>query len=170
MSVPMKPSNNTPALPEMFGHMAPREIPEMDINDGIIRNYFLKKKTGQLTEVQRMRAEIAEYNEREVKANSNKLMEALMFGRVFEVRVAQAEADKAEAFARKLRAEAEGETLKMNHIEHQARINTILLQNENQSIKNDISKIERKEAMELLKIKLRDWGVNNDWTYEDRNG
>ncbi len=165
----MKPKSNLTALPELFGNMMPVEVPEMDPNDGIIKGYFTKKKIGQLSEVQRMKAEIAEFDERAVKANSNKLMMALMFGRDYELMVAKNEADKAEAESKKLRAEAERETLKLNHIEHQAKINGDLLKNEEQSIKNDILKIERRELFAVSNLKLKDMGISDDWTYENRD-
>lgn len=142
--------SSLPALPQMFGNLAPLDIPEMDFSKGMVANYFHKKKLKQVTESKKMRAEIAEYEEREVNANANRLTRALMFGREYELLVAQNESAK--------------KMLILNEYEKQEIVRGYVLKNEEQTIKNNILRKEEKDLDFTLNMKYKDMGY--DFTNE----
>ena len=151
----MKPNKNPlPALPTMFGNLAPIELPELDMSKGLVSNYFQKRKIRQAAEAYKSRAEIAEYQEREVTANAGRLMTALMFGRDYELRIVENEAKK--------------DMFKLEGYHKQEIIRSQVLKNEEQSIKNNILKIELKDVNLNFKQKLKDLGVSDDYEDEDR--
>ncbi len=69
-----------PALPTMFGNLTPVDMPDVDFSRGLIPNYFQKRRLKQSSEMQKYKAEAAEAQAREVAANANRMMEAMMFG------------------------------------------------------------------------------------------
>jgi hypothetical protein len=147
-----KGGNPLPAMPSMFGNLAPVVLPEMDYSKGLIPNFFQKRRLKQAAEASKYRAEVAEYQEREVAANANRLMTALTFGEKFKDQMDEIDHGK--------------NMRKLEEYEKQEIVRGIVLKNEEQTLKNDILRKEAKDLDFSLKLKYKDTGY--DYENEDR--
>jgi hypothetical protein len=149
----MKKGNNPlPALPTVLGNLAPMELPEPDFGRGLIPNFLQKRKHKQMAEISKYRAEISEAQLREVKANGERIMEVMTYGRRYEVAVAELEHTKT--------------MFKLEEYEKQEIVRGYALKNEEQTIKNSMLRKEEKDLDFSLKMKYKDAGYDSE--NEDR--
>ena len=140
-----KGSNPLPALPTVLGNLAPMQLPEPEFERGLIPNFFQKRKHKQMAEISKYRAEISEAQLREVKANADRIMEVMTYGRRYEVAVAELEHTKT--------------MFKLEEYHKQEIVRE-------QALKNRILEMEGNDLEASLKVKHRDMGYDSE--NEDR--
>jgi hypothetical protein len=85
--VPKAPS--LPALPEFFNKLKPVDTPELTFSKGLIGGWYHEKKLARMERVSDHEARIAENRLRVTKATGEAIIEALTFGRKYEITMAR---------------------------------------------------------------------------------
>jgi hypothetical protein len=78
-----------PALPQIFNKLQPVETPELTFDKGLIGGWYHEKKVARMERVSAHEATIAENRLRVTRATGEAIIEALTFGRKYELALAR---------------------------------------------------------------------------------
>jgi len=129
-----------PALPQFFEKLKPIETPELSFNKGLIAGWFHEKKLARMDRVSESEARIAENRLRVTKATSEGIIEALTFGKKYEVATARLDHE-----------------LEMMHLDKVLKQEII----REQVYKNQLLDMEVKDAGFNLKTKFKEMGYDS---------
>ncbi len=89
MSNIVKKPPSLPALPDFFAKLKPVETPELTFDKGLIRGWYHERKLARMELASEHEAKIAENRLRVTKATGDAIIEALTFGRRYELTLAR---------------------------------------------------------------------------------
>lgn len=89
MSNIVKKPPSLPALPQIFGKLQPVETPELTFDKGLLSGWYHEKKLARMERVSEHEATIAENRLRVTRATGEAIIEALTFGRKYELALAR---------------------------------------------------------------------------------
>jgi hypothetical protein len=142
----MKPFESPlPALPQFFEKLKPIETPELSFGKGLVAGWYHEKKLARMERVSDHEARISENRLRVTKATSEGILEALTFGKKYEVTMARYDHE-----------------LQMMHLDRVFKQEVI----REQVFKNQLLEMEVKDAGTTLKTKMKEMGY--DYPDEDR--
>lgn len=142
----MKPFESPlPALPQFFDKLKPIETPELSYAKGLVAGWYHEKKLARMERVSDHEARISENRLRVTKATSEGILEALTFGKKYEVTLARYDHE-----------------LEMMHLDKVFKQEVI----REQVFKNQLLDMEVKDAGITLKMKMKEMGYD----YQDEAG
>jgi hypothetical protein len=142
----MKPFESPlPALPQFFDKLKPIETPELSYSKGLFAGWYHEKKLARMERVSDHEARISENRLRVTKATSDGILEALTFGKKYEVTLARYDHE-----------------LEMMHLDKVFKQEVI----REQVFKNQLLDMEVKDAGITLKMKMKEMGYD----YQDEAG
>lgn len=89
MSNIVKKPPSLPALPDFFQKLKPVDTPELTFQKGLIRGWYHEKKLARMDLASQHEANIAENRLRVTRATTDAIIEALTFGRRYELTLAR---------------------------------------------------------------------------------
>ena len=137
----MKPFESPlPSIPQFFEKLKPIETPELEFNKGLIAGWYHEKKLARMERVSQSEAVIAENRLRVTRATSEGILEAITFGKKYEVTMARYDNE-----------------LEMMHLDKVYKQEVI----REQVYKNQLLEMEVKDAGYTLKAKMKEMGYDN---------
>lgn len=129
-----------PAIPQFFEKLKPIDTPELPYSTGLIGGWYHEKKLARMERVSASEATIAENRLRVTRATGEGILEALTFGKKYEVTMARFDHE-----------------LEMMHLDRVFKQEII----REQVFKNQLLEMEVKDAGCTLKAKMKEMGYDS---------